>query len=179
VSELPTPEETHVQAQLALLDGLRCGEKLSQLERAVRRCQTTTFTPDIALLDVGVAALDLAGVDRNAPLAKTELIGRHLPEINFRNQRALQERTTYALNAIASAVAWSPTSSMTRSGGTPGTSSSTPSSPPRPTSEPAHNVGSRRWNRLSTIFMPGSNDSRSSRRDALPRKQVLHRSSRL
>jgi len=25
----------------------------------------------------------------------------HLSEINFRNQRALQERTTYALNAIA------------------------------------------------------------------------------
>jgi non-homologous end joining protein Ku len=25
----------------------------------------------------------------------------HLPEINFRNQRAMQERTTYALNIIA------------------------------------------------------------------------------
>lgn len=26
---------------------------------------------------------------------------RHLPEVQFRNQRALQERTTYALNAVA------------------------------------------------------------------------------
>ena len=32
---------------------------------------------------------------------EAELISQHLSEINFRNPRALQERTTYALNAVA------------------------------------------------------------------------------
>lgn len=46
--------------------------------------------------------MDLAEADLSAPIAKADLITVHLSEINFRNQRALQERTTYALNAIAS-----------------------------------------------------------------------------
>jgi len=45
--------------------------------------------------------MDLAGVDRTSPLQKADLMSRHLPEVQFRNQRALQERTTYALNAVA------------------------------------------------------------------------------
>jgi hypothetical protein len=101
VSEPPPPDALHVQAQRTLLDGLRRGQSLSQLERAVRQSQTKGFTPDVAVLEVGVAAMDLAGVDRNAPIAKADLVTVHLSEINFRNQRALQERTTYALNAIA------------------------------------------------------------------------------
>ncbi len=48
-----------------------------------------------------MAALALADVDRSTPIAKAGLITGHLPEINFRNQQALQERTTYALNVIA------------------------------------------------------------------------------
>lgn len=100
VSDLPGPDDRHVQAQRALLDGLRRGDDLDELERAVRRSTVKGFTPDVAVLEVGVAAMDLAGVDRNSPLAKPELITLHLKEINFRNQRALQERTTYALNII-------------------------------------------------------------------------------
>ena len=53
------------------------------------------------MLEVAVAAMDLAGVDQSRPLSKTDLMSRHLPEIQFRNQRALQERTTYALNVVA------------------------------------------------------------------------------
>jgi hypothetical protein len=101
VSEPTVPGAAHVQAQRALLDGLRRGDDLDDLERAVRRSKTNTFTPDVAVLQVGVAAMDLAGVDRNTPIAKADLITLHLKEINFRNQRALQERTTYALNIIA------------------------------------------------------------------------------
>lgn len=84
-----------------MLDGLRQGDDLNQLEQAVRRSQTKTLTPDIAVLQVGVAALDLAGVDSSAPLPKELLVDEHLAEVTFRNQRALQERTTYALNAVA------------------------------------------------------------------------------
>jgi hypothetical protein len=101
VSEPRPPDARHVQAQRALLEGLRRGESLSQLERAVRHSQAKGFAPDVAVLEVGVAAMDLAEVDRNAPIAKADLVTVHLSEINFRNQRVLQERTTYALNAIA------------------------------------------------------------------------------
>lgn len=101
MSKPVTPDAPHVQAQRALVEGLRRGESLSQLERAVRHSQTKSFTPDVAVLGVGVAAMDLAGVDRTAPIAKANLVSVHLSEINFQSQRALQERTTYALNAIA------------------------------------------------------------------------------
>ena len=101
VSEPTVPDAAHAQAQRALLDGLRRGDGLDDLERAVRRSKTNSFTPDVAVLQVGVVAMDLAGVDRSTPIAKADLIGLHLKEINFRNQRALQERTTYALNTIA------------------------------------------------------------------------------
>jgi hypothetical protein len=101
MSEPPSAEDPAVQAQRALLAGLRRADDLSRLEQAVRRTSTKGFTPDLAVLQVAVSALDLAGVDRNSPIAKGELVSTHLPEINFRNQRALQERTTYALNAVA------------------------------------------------------------------------------
>jgi hypothetical protein len=101
MSEPTSPEDPDVQAQRALLDGLRRADDLSRLEQAVRRTSAKGFTPDLAVLQVGVAALDLAGVGRDTPIAKAELVTTHLPEINFRNQRALQERTTYALNAVA------------------------------------------------------------------------------
>jgi hypothetical protein len=101
VSEHPTPDALHVQVQRALLDGLRRGDDLGELERAVRRSKSKTFTPDVAILQVAVAAMDLAGVDRSNRISKAELITVHLQEINFRNQRALQERTTYAVNIIA------------------------------------------------------------------------------
>ena len=85
MTEPQTADALHLQAQLAFLDGLRRGDDLSQLERAVRRSQTKTFTPDLAVLQVGAAVMDLAQVDRDAPIAKAELISQHLPEINFHN----------------------------------------------------------------------------------------------
>ena len=96
-----TADVLHVQAQRALLDGLRREDALSELGRAVRHSQTKRFTPDVAILQVGVAALDLAQVDRSRPIAKAELVEQHLAELDFRNQRGLQERTTYALHAVA------------------------------------------------------------------------------
>jgi hypothetical protein len=101
VSQPSLPDALHAQAQRALLDGLRRGDDLDELERAVRRSKAKGFTPDVAVLQVGVAAMDLADVDRNTPIAKADLVTLHLSELDFRNQRALQERTTYALNIIA------------------------------------------------------------------------------
>jgi hypothetical protein len=96
-----TADVLHLQAQRAFLAGLGRGDSLLQLEHAVREFQAKTFTPDLAVLEIGVAAMDLAQIDRTTPIQKAELISEHLTEINFRNQRALQERTTYALNAVA------------------------------------------------------------------------------
>ena len=45
--------------------------------------------------------MDLAGVDRDAPIQKAEFVTKHLSDVSFRNQRALQERTTYALSTVA------------------------------------------------------------------------------
>jgi hypothetical protein len=94
-------DDPHGLAQRALLVGLLRGDSVVQLERAVRQTQTKRFTPDIAVLELAVAAMALAGVDRHRPLAKKGLVDEHLPEINFRNNRRLQERTTYALNVVA------------------------------------------------------------------------------
>ena len=94
-------EELCAAAQQALLSSLRDGSSLSAVEAAVRSTAAKGFTPDVAALQLAAAAMDLAGVDEVSPLKKADLTTRHLSEIQFRNQRALQERTTYALNAVA------------------------------------------------------------------------------
>jgi hypothetical protein len=82
-------------AQRALLVGLQRGDSLPDIESAVRQTQTKSVTPDLAVLDVAVAALELAGVDRRTPLTRGDL-AEHLPQGHGRSRRAVQERTTYA-----------------------------------------------------------------------------------
>jgi hypothetical protein len=101
VTSQPSADAAHAAAQEAFLTALREGADLHDVEAAVRRTTAKEFTPDIAVLEVAVAAMDLAGADRTSPLNKADLVGRHLSEVQFRNQRALQERTTYAINAVA------------------------------------------------------------------------------
>lgn len=96
MSEPATPDALNAQAQRALC-WRACGAE-TKLERAVRQSKTKGFTPDVAVLQVGVAAMDLAEMDRSTPIAKSDLMTLHLSEIDFRNQRPLQERTTYGLN---------------------------------------------------------------------------------
>jgi hypothetical protein len=50
------------------------------------------------MLEVAVAALDVAGVDRDNTLP-TRLVDRYLPEVTFKNRRELQERVRFALYA--------------------------------------------------------------------------------
>lgn len=101
VTTQPGYDELCVAAQRALLVALRDGADLSAVEAEVRRTARKGFTPDVAALRLGVAAMDLAAVDLSQPLEKAALVTRHLAEIEFRNQRALQERTAYAINAVA------------------------------------------------------------------------------
>lgn len=97
----PPYDALHAAAQHAFLTALSQGAGLDEIEAEVRRTAAKGFTPDVAVLQVAVAAMDLAGVDRTRPLEKADLMSQHLPEVQFRNQLALQERTTYALNAVA------------------------------------------------------------------------------
>ena len=97
----PSYEELCLAAQRALLIALRDGAELPAVEAAVRSTGRKGFTPDVAALQLAVAAMDLAAVDRANPLEKADLVTRHLAEVEFRNQRALQERTAYAINAVA------------------------------------------------------------------------------
>jgi hypothetical protein len=163
VSEPSAADGQHAQAQRALLEGLRRGEDLTEIERVVRATQTRGFTADLAVPDVGVAAMDLADVDRRTPIAKSELVTNHLPELNFRNQRRLQERTTYALNAVAAI----------RSGLQPDILDDTywwqtrdivqyASSPRHPMSAPAHNAASKHLIASSTIYRCSSTAKLSS-----------------
>jgi hypothetical protein len=53
----------------------------------------------------------LAGIDRHRPLTTKALVAEHLPEINFRSKRALQERRpTRSTSSQPSAAALSPMS---------------------------------------------------------------------
>lgn len=97
----PPYDALHAAAQHAFLTALRQGATLEDIEVDVGQTAAKDFTPDVAVLQVAIAAMDLAGVDRTGPLNKADLMSRHLPEVEFRNQRALQERTTYALHAVS------------------------------------------------------------------------------
>jgi hypothetical protein len=70
---------------------------LSEIEMSVAGAASEAFSPDLALLDLAVAALDCAGVPPMNPLAAERLAEDHLPELRFQDQRALQERTRFAL----------------------------------------------------------------------------------
>lgn len=99
---IPPPYEAlQAAAQRAFLIALRQGLTLEDIEAEVRGTSAKGFTPDVAVLEVAVSAMDLAGIDRERPLEKAALIGQHLPELRFDNQRALQTRTAYALNAVS------------------------------------------------------------------------------
>jgi hypothetical protein len=101
MSEPPNPQDPDVRRSAPCSPG--CGAQTTSAgsSRPSGGLRPRASRPDLAVLQVGLAALNLAGVDRDSPIAEAELVSTHLPEINFRNQRALQERTTYALNAVA------------------------------------------------------------------------------
>jgi hypothetical protein len=92
---------SHRQAQEALLRGLLAGNALQGLVDAVGRFYLPgSFSPDVAMLDLAVTALDLACPAGAEPLAYEGLRERHLPEVTFRGS-VEHHNSQYALYAAA------------------------------------------------------------------------------
>jgi hypothetical protein len=95
------PDTLHRRAQEAVLSGLRRGEDIQDLIGAVAPHHVHgSFTPDVAMLDLAVTALDLACPAGVEPLVYEGLRDRHLPEVTFRG-RVEHHNSQYALYAAA------------------------------------------------------------------------------
>ena len=91
----------HRQAQVAVLAGLLRGEDIDALVEAVAPAHVRGwFTPDVAMLELAVTALDLASRPGLAPLEYEGLRERCLPEAEFRG-RVEHRSSQYALYAAA------------------------------------------------------------------------------
>ena len=89
----------HRQAQVAVLGGLLRGEDIDALVEAVAPSHVRGwFTPDVAMLELAVTALDLASRPGLAPLEYDDLRERYLPEAEFRG-RVDHRSSQYALYA--------------------------------------------------------------------------------
>ncbi len=91
----------HRQAQVAVLGGLLRGEDIDALVEAAAPSHVPGwFTPDVAMLELAVTALDLASLPGLAPLEYEGLRERYLPEAEFRG-RVEHRSSQYALYATA------------------------------------------------------------------------------
>lgn len=91
----------HRQAQVALLAGLLRGDEIDALVEAVAPADIPGwFTPDVAMLELAMSALDLASVPGCEPLQYEGLRERYLPEVEFRG-RVEHRNSQYALYAAA------------------------------------------------------------------------------
>ena len=91
----------HRRAQVAVLAGLLRGDDVDALVEAVAPSHVRGwFTPDVAVLEVAVTALDLASVTGLPPLEYEGLRERYLPEVQFRG-RVDHRSSQYALYAAA------------------------------------------------------------------------------
>ena len=89
------------QAQVAVLGGLLRGEDIDALVEAVAPSHVRGwFTPDVAMLELAVTALDLASLPGLAPLEYKGLRERYLQEAGFRG-RVEHRSSQYALYAAA------------------------------------------------------------------------------
>lgn len=95
------PGVLHRQAQVAVLAGLLQGDDVDALLQAVAPCEVPGwFTPDVAVLELAVTALDLASPPGSATLAYEGLRERYLPEVPF-SGRVEHRNSQYALYAAA------------------------------------------------------------------------------
>ena len=89
-------------AHAAVLDGLRAGRSLAEIEREVARCRARrVYEPDVAMLELIITALDEAEVSRDRPVDISAWRERFLPEISFRNKHTEVQRLVYALQTAA------------------------------------------------------------------------------
>jgi hypothetical protein len=95
------PDALHRQAQRAVLWGLRRADDMHDLINAVAAHHVVGyFTPDAAMLEVAVSALDLACPAGTEPLVYEGLQERYLPEVTFTG-RVEHRNIQYALYAAA------------------------------------------------------------------------------
>jgi hypothetical protein len=91
----------HRRAQVAVLSGLAAGDDVDDLVAAAAPTHVPGwFTPDVALLEVAVTALDLACPAGAEPLEYAGLRERYLLEVTFRG-RVEHRNSQYALYAAA------------------------------------------------------------------------------
>jgi hypothetical protein len=89
-------------AQRALLDALACGVPAWTAVARVEDCRRSGFEPDIAMLKLAADAVERSG---GGGWRTQELRSRFLSDVQFKNERRLAERTTYALLAAAATAA--------------------------------------------------------------------------
>ena len=95
------PGVLHHDAQSAVLAGLARGDDVYDLIAAAAPSHMPGwFTPDVALLELAVTALDLACPAGVEPLEYAGLRERYLPEVTFRG-RVEHRNSQYALYAAA------------------------------------------------------------------------------
>ena len=93
--------DLHRRAQVVALSGLSQGRDAVDIVAAISPTDVPgRFTPDVALLELAVTALDLACSAAAQPLEYEGLRERHLPEITFRG-RVEHRNSQYALYAAA------------------------------------------------------------------------------
>lgn len=91
----------HRQAQTAALTGLLRQDDLAEIVGAVAPNDVPGwFTPDVAILDLAVTALELAASASPVPLEYEGLREKYLPEREFRG-RVEHRNSQYALYATA------------------------------------------------------------------------------
>jgi hypothetical protein len=91
----------HRRAQVAVLSGLARGEDVYDLMAAAASSHVPGwFTPDVALLELAVTALDVASPPGAESLEYEGLRERYLPEVTFRG-RVEHRNSQYALYAAA------------------------------------------------------------------------------
>lgn len=89
-------------AHLVVLKGLRAGTPLDAIELGVTRCRVRgVYEPDLAMIELIVAALDVARASPAQPLNTGDWPARFLPGVPYRNRHTERERLTYALYAAA------------------------------------------------------------------------------
>jgi hypothetical protein len=95
------PDALHREAQVAALAGLIRGDDVEDVLRAVAPTDAFRgFTPDVAILDLAVSALDLASPRAEEPLVYEGIREKYLPEVRFRGK--FEHRgSQYALYAAA------------------------------------------------------------------------------
>lgn len=89
-------------AHTVVLAGLRSGTALDAIEFGVASCRVRgLYEPDLAMLELIIAALDVAQASRAEPLDSKDWPARFLPEVRYGNRHTERERLMYALYAAA------------------------------------------------------------------------------